>query len=228
MFAMFFFITLYLQNTLGYGPLDAGIRFLPWTAMIMVVAPIAGRLSDRIGSRPLMTTGLLLTTVSLFWQSRLDVTWTYGDLWPSFVVMGVGTGLVMSPMNTAAMNAVDRTKAGVASGAISMSRMVGGTFGVTVLGAIIAAVGRNTIEDRLPGLPADMRERVVESLGFGVSVQGASPELAAASQQAFIDALGTALTLSAAISLVATVLAWTLVAKRPAPEPQAEAVPAAA
>jgi EmrB/QacA subfamily drug resistance transporter len=228
MFAMFFFITLYLQNTLGYGPLDAGIRFLPWTAMIMVVAPIAGRLSDRIGSRPLMTTGLLLTTVSLFWQSRLDVTWTYGDLWPSFVVMGIGTGLVMSPMNTAAMNAVDRTKAGVASGAISMSRMVGGTFGVTVLGAIIAAVGRNTIEDRLPGLPADMRERVVESLGFGVGVQGSSPELAAAAQQAFIDALGTALTLSAAISLVATVLAWTLIAKRPAPEPQAEAVPAAA
>ena len=138
MLAMFFFIALYMQNVRGYSPLEAGVRFLPSTLVIIVVGPIAGRLSDRIGPRPLMVTGLLLVAGSLFLQSFLDVdTPTATSSRPSSL-MGIGMGLVMSPMSTAAMNAVPPNKAGVASGVLSMFRMVGGTFGVAVTGALIS------------------------------------------------------------------------------------------
>ncbi|MDX6689737.1 MAG: hypothetical protein QOG15_1194, partial [Solirubrobacteraceae bacterium] len=142
MLAMFFFLTLYMQNVLRFSPLEAGVRFLPTTLMVIIVAPIAGRLSDRIGPRPLMTAGLTLVATSLFWQSFLTVDSGYGFLLPGFVLMGIGIALVMSPMSAAAMNAVDQTKAGVASGILSMSRMVGGTLGVAVLGAFIGRQGQ--------------------------------------------------------------------------------------
>jgi EmrB/QacA subfamily drug resistance transporter len=137
MLGMFFFLTLYMQNVLGYSPLQAGIRFLPTTLMVIVVAPIAGRLTDTIGPRPLIAAGLVLVAASLGWQSFLTPTSGFDFLLPGFVLMGVGIALVMSPMSTAAMNAVDQTKAGVASGILSMSRMVGGTLGVAVLGTFI-------------------------------------------------------------------------------------------
>ena len=137
MLGMFFFLTLYMQNVLRYSPLEAGIRFLPTTLMVIVVAPIAGRLTDSIGPRPLITAGLALVAGSLLWQSFLTATSGFDFLLPGFVLMGVGIALVMSPMSTAAMNAVDQTKAGVASGILSMSRMVGGTLGVAVLGTFI-------------------------------------------------------------------------------------------
>ncbi|HTR73226.1 MAG TPA: MFS transporter, partial [Solirubrobacteraceae bacterium] len=115
MFAMFFFLALYMQDVLRYTPLQAGVRFLPSTLMIMVVAPIAGRLADRIGPRPLMTGGLVLVSFALFWLTGITTHSGYGFLSVSFVVMGLGMGLVMSPMSTAAMNSVQVTKAGVAS-----------------------------------------------------------------------------------------------------------------
>jgi EmrB/QacA subfamily drug resistance transporter len=136
MLGQFFFMALYMQNILGYSPLEAGVRFLPATLMIVAVAPLAGRLMDRIGARWPIATGLVLVAFSLYWLTNIDVATTYGDIWPSFVLMGLGMALVMSPMTAAAMNAVSTDKAGVASGILSMSRMVGGTLGVAVLGAI--------------------------------------------------------------------------------------------
>jgi len=137
MLGMFFFLTLYMQNILRYSPLEAGVRFLPTTLMVVIVAPIAGRLTDKIGPRPLITAGLTLVASSLLWQSFLTPTSGFDFLLPGFVLMGIGIALVMSPMSTAAMNAVDQSKAGVASGILSMSRMVGGTLGVAVLGTFI-------------------------------------------------------------------------------------------
>ena len=80
MLATFFFLALYMQNILGYSPLQAGVRFLPSTLVIIVTGPIAGRLTDRIGPRPLIVTGLLMVAVSLFWQSCIDVDTGYGYL----------------------------------------------------------------------------------------------------------------------------------------------------
>ncbi len=212
MLAMFFFIALYLQNILHYSPLQAGIRFLPTTAVIIVMGPLAGRMTDRIGPRPLMTLGLLIVATSLFIQSQITVHSGYTLLLPGFILMGVGMGLVMSPMSTAAMNAVDRTKAGVASGVLSMSRMVGGTFGVAVMGALITAIGKSKIDQQLPQLPAGTRAAIANSLGGGGSAGAhASPQVVDTVREAFVSALGTGLKIGSAVTVVGAVLAWSLI-----------------
>ena len=222
MFAMFFFLALYMQNILGFSPLEAGVRFLPSTLVIIVTGPIAGRLSDRIGPRPLMVAGLLIVATSLFWQSRLDVDTGYGFLLPAFVLMGLGMGLVMSPMSTAALNAVDRSKAGVASGTLSMFRMVGGTFGIAALGALVAAVGRHDLAQSLPSLPEGARERLVDGLGSGAMLDGAPQRVIDASNAAFVDALSTGLLIAAVAVGVAALLAWWLIPGGPPPQPAAD------
>jgi EmrB/QacA subfamily drug resistance transporter len=225
MLAMFFFLALYMQNILHYTPLQAGIRFLPSTVMIVLIAPIAGRLADRVGPRPLMTFGLLAVSGSLFWQSHLTVSSSYSALLPGFVLMGVGMAFVMSPMSTAAMNAVDKAKAGVASGILSMSRMVGGTFGVAVLGALVSTLGRSKIDQLLPGLPSAGRERLADSLGSGGVLHGVPVRIVDASQQAFVYALQYGLRLGAAVALLGAVLAWTLVGRRQVASSAAEQAP---
>jgi EmrB/QacA subfamily drug resistance transporter len=234
MFAMFFFLALYMQNILGYSPLEAGVRFLPSTVVIIVAGPIAGRLTDRIGPRPLITVGLVLVGLATLWQSRITVDTSYAYLLPAFVAMGLGMGFVMSPMSAAAMNAVDRTKAGVASGVLSMSRMVGGTFGVAALGALIAAVGRSDLEHSLPTVTGTARDRLVDGLGSGAGLEQASTAVQSATGSAFVDALGTGLTISAITALLAAVAAWVLIdSGRPAqpervPVLEGEATPVAA
>ncbi|HLY49687.1 MAG TPA: MFS transporter [Solirubrobacteraceae bacterium] len=228
MFSQFFFLTLYLQNVLHYSPLETGVRFLPSTILIIIAGPVAGRLADRIGSRPLMTLGLLIVSAALFIQSQITPHSGYGLLLPGFVLMGIGMGLVMSPMSTAAMNAVDRTKAGVASGTLSMSRMVGGTFGVAVMGALVTAIGRSQLDSSLPHLSASARQSIANALGSGGSVSGAhvSHQIVTATNDAFVSALGTGLTVSAIVAAAAAVLAALLIqAKRTSvatsvPEPQ--------
>jgi EmrB/QacA subfamily drug resistance transporter len=179
MLAMFFFIAIYMQTIEGYSPLQAGVRFLPTTLMIILISPLSGRLTDRVGPRPLMTAGLVLVAISLFWQSHLSVGSGYGFLAPGFVLMGIGMGLTMSPMSTAAMNAVDRTKAGVAGGILSMSRMVGGTLGVAVMGAFIGKPSdpRAYVASLGDGL---LMGAVVAALGALVAWTLISPELAGA------------------------------------------------
>jgi MFS family permease len=205
---MFFFIALYLQNIKGYSPLQAGVRFLPSTLVIMVIGPVAGRLSDRIGPRPLIVGGLLAVSGSLFWQSYLAVDSSYLFMLPGFILMGVGMGFVMSPMSTAAMNAVDATKAGVASGTLSMSRMVGGTFGVAALGALMTAVGRAKIDNLLPALPTPVRHRLAEGLGSGgAGPNGSSGQVGDALREAFVSALGAGLRIGAVVALVGVVVA---------------------
>jgi MFS family permease len=220
MLAMFFFIALYMQNILGYSALEAGVRFLPSTAVIIVAGPIAGRLTDRIGPKPLMTTGLLMVSASLFWQGHLTTDTSYGFLVGAFVLMGLGMGLVMSPMSTAAMNAVEPTKAGVASGILSMSRMVGGTFGVAAMGALVTALGSNRIDDLLPALPESARSKLADSLGAGgAQVSG---QVGNAVSEAFVYALNNGLRIAAVVSALGAALTWMLIADKPA------AVPAAA
>jgi EmrB/QacA subfamily drug resistance transporter len=222
MFAQFFFLTLYMQNVLHYSPLQTGVRFLPATVVIIVVAPIAGRLADRVGSRPLMTLGLVIVAVALLIQSRLTVHSGYGLLLPGFVLMGLGMGLVMSPMSTAAMNAVDRTKAGAASGVLSMTRMVGSTFGVAVMGALVATIGGAKISSGLPHVPAATRNAIVNALGSGGTVGGGhvSGQIVSVAHEAFVSALATGLTVSAVVSVCGAAAAWILIARRtqqPAP-----------
>lgn len=221
MLATFFFLALYLQNVRGYTPLEAGVRFLPSTLVIIVMGPVAGRLSDKVGPRILMTLGLALTSISLFLQGHLTKDMSYGYLAGAFVLMGAGMGLVMSPMSAAAMNAVERTKAGVASGILSMSRMVGGTFGVAVMGALIATMGQSQLDDRLPaGVSAAARSKLDDALTVGGGgIPGRTGEIV---QQAFLDAVNTSFMIAAAVAMIGAVAAWFLVADVPSPQSAVE------
>ena len=230
MLAMFFFIALYMQNILGYSPLEAGVRFLPSTVMVMVVGPISGRLSDRIGPRPLMVAGLLIVAASMLWQARIQVDTGFGYLLPAFVAMGIGIAMVMSPMSTAAMNAVHVSKAGVASGVLSMSRMVGGTFGVAALGALVAALGGSRLHELLPALSEPERERLTHALGSGTGSAAGNGAVADAMREAYVHALQYGLLIAALLALAGAGLAAWLVGDRAerAPEPGLAEMEAAA
>jgi MFS family permease len=222
MLAMFFFIALYMQNVKGYSPLEAGVRFLPSTMVIIVAGPIAGRLTDRIGPRRLMAAGLLLVAGSLFWQGHLAADTSYGFLVGAFVVMGLGIGLTMSPMSTAAMNAVEQSKAGVASGILSMSRMVGGTFGVAAMGALVSGLGKSRIDDLLPNVPEGVRSKLADSLGAGgAQVSGQAGD---AVQSAFVFALNDGLRIASVVAALGALLTWLLIADKPAPAPVTEEI----
>jgi len=137
MFGVFFFISLYMQQVLGYSPVRAGATFLPMTILIILIAPLAGRASDRLGSRWLMAGGMSLVGVSLLLFAQLEADSTFWGILPGLVVGGSGMALVMTPMTAAAMSAVPVDKAGVGSGMLNTFRQVGGSFGIAIMGAIL-------------------------------------------------------------------------------------------
>jgi MFS family permease len=228
MFALFFFLTLYMQNVLDYSALQSGVRFLPTTLLIIVTAPLAGRLTDKIGSRLPMVVGMVLAASSLLWLSFVQVDTGYGFLVVPFMLMGIGMGLVMSPMSTAAMNAVQVTKAGVASGILSMTRMVGGTFGIAVLGALITGVGRDRLATLLPQASGPELDHLSEALGAG-GVNSSDPTLVAATKDAFVTALHSGMRVGAAVVAAGAVVAYvTISSRRPAKADAAAPVEVAA
>jgi EmrB/QacA subfamily drug resistance transporter len=208
MLGVFFFLALYMQNILHYSPLEAGVRFLPSTLMIVAVAPVAGRMADRFGPRWLIVAGLLVLTSSLYAFTGIAVDSSYGDLLPGFMLLGIGIAMTMSPMTTAAMNAVPVEKAGIASGVLSMFRMVGGSLGVAVTGAIFqGAVGTTDFAAAGP-------QQFVDGLSDAMAVSGAL---------ALAGALIAALTIRARVKPLSPEQADEPLAMSPDPAGQAEA-----
>jgi EmrB/QacA subfamily drug resistance transporter len=144
MFGVFFFVSLYVQNVLGYSPTKAGAIFLPMTVLIILVAPIAGKLSDRIGSRWLMGAGMSTLGVSLLLYQRIGLHTGFWSLLPQLLLGGVGMALTMSPMTSAAMGSVPVDKAGVGSGVLNSFRQVGGSLGIALMGAILLSYAHPT------------------------------------------------------------------------------------
>jgi len=205
----------------------------PATALIIVVAPIAGRLADTVGPRRLMVTGLLFTASALYVQTHISVDSGYGVLLPAFLLLGVGMGLVMSPMSTAAMNAVDPSKAGGASGILTMSRMVGGTFGVAAFGALFSHLSSGRLEERLSGtgISATQRESLVENIGSGAGadrLSGLDPAAAAqvgrAVEESFIHALSSGMWLATGVALLGALIAAVTIKDRLAEREPAQPV----
>jgi len=188
MFGVFFFMSLFVQRILGYSPVQAGAIFLPMTVLIIFIAPVAGKLSDRVGSRWLMAGGLTLVGISLVIFSRLGVSSDFWDLLPGLVIGGVGMASVMTPMSAAAMGSVQLAKAGVASGVLNTFRQVGGALGIAVMGAILTSRQTNAL------------------------ASGASPA------EAFVDGFQTALLVAAVIAFVGAVTAAVLVRQVTHPE----------
>ena len=141
-FGSVFLLAQFFQVAQGYSPLEAGLRTLPWTAMPIFVAPVAGILSDRIGSRPLMAAGLALQSAGLAWIAVVTTpTMAYGLVVPGFVMAGAGMALVFAPAANAVLSAVRPEEAGQASGATNTVREIGGVLGVAVLATVFTKLG---------------------------------------------------------------------------------------
>src|SRR2546430_11268672 len=139
MSAVFFYISLYVQNILGYSPTKAGAIFLPMTVLIILVAPIAGKLSDRVGSRWLMGAGIGILGVSLLLYQRIGLHTGFWSLLPQLLLGGIGMALTMSPMTSAAMGSVPIDKAGVGSGVLNSFRQVGSSRWHALMDAILVS-----------------------------------------------------------------------------------------
>jgi EmrB/QacA subfamily drug resistance transporter len=142
MFGSIFLLAQFLQTVQGYSPFAAGLRVLPWTAMPIFIAPIAGALSDRIGGRPLMATGLALQAIGLGWLAAISTpTVPYSELVPAFIVSGIGMALFFAPVANVVLSAVLPREEGQASGANNAIRELGGVFGVAVLASVFTSYG---------------------------------------------------------------------------------------
>jgi EmrB/QacA subfamily drug resistance transporter len=163
-FGSIFLLSQFFQTAQGYGPLEAGLRTLPWTGMPMLVAPIAGLLSDRIGSRPLMVAGLALQSVALFWLAAVSTPEVaYSSLVVPFILAGTGMALVFAPSANAVLGAVRPEEAGQASGATNAIRELGGVMGVAVLASVFSAHGSYAT-------PQAFSDGVVAALPIGAAV----------------------------------------------------------
>jgi EmrB/QacA subfamily drug resistance transporter len=152
MFGVFFYNSLFIQNVLGFSAVQTGASFLPMTVLIIIVAPIAGKFSDRVGSRWLVGVGMVLLSASLFIFSRLDATSNFWDILPGLLIGGFGMAIVMTPITAAAMGSVPIDKAGVGSAVLNSMRQVGGSLGIAVMGAIVAASATGQ-----PGTPESLQ-----------------------------------------------------------------------
>jgi EmrB/QacA subfamily drug resistance transporter len=142
MFGSIFLLAQALQNVYGYSPLQAGVRTLPWTAMPLLIAPLAGPVSDRIGGRPLLVSGLVLNAAGLAWMAAvLSTGMSYAALVGPFVLSGVGMALFFVPIATVALGVVPNQFQGIASGANNALRELGGVLGIAVLSSVFSARG---------------------------------------------------------------------------------------
>ena len=167
MFGSIFFLSQYMQNVLGNTPLQAGLKLLVWTGASMVVAPLAGVFSERLGSRPFMFAGLTLQAGALAWLASMTSTHlAYGAMIVPFIMAGAGMALVFAPSANAVLSSVRTDQAGQASGANNAIREVGGVLGVAVLASVFTGAGGY-------GSPQEFVNGLIPAMWVGVAVLGA-------------------------------------------------------
>jgi EmrB/QacA subfamily drug resistance transporter len=213
MFGAIFYCALYLQNIQGFSALQAGVRTLPWTLMILLVAPLAGRLSGRVGVRAPATAGMLLLALGLAGLAGLQADSPYSSIWPCFVLCGVGTALVMPTVSAAAMGAIAADKAGIASGVLNTARQVGGALGIAVLSAVAIARITSHWDAFVGGLAPALQ---VKGARLGDLVDGgqlqsigrlAGPAAKEAAASAFMSGFHAAMWVAAVLVVVGAVVA---------------------
>src|SRR4051812_40013950 len=233
MFGIIYFLTLYLQNVRGYSAIESGVRTLPMTLMVILIAPIAGKLSARIGPRPLMVGGMLIMSAGLASLTRLSLDASYWTvIFPSFICVGAGVAMSMPTTTGVAMSSVDQARAGIASGVVNSARQVGGALGVAVLGSVAATVASSHWADNAPAQLNASAGRL-DSLVVGGQVAPigklAGSEAQLVASHAFIDGVTTAMTVGSLIALTGAVIAFfSLRGFRPVNAPQGQAAPAVA
>jgi EmrB/QacA subfamily drug resistance transporter len=239
MFALFLYLTLYLQNYLGLSPFETGLRYLPITLASFFVAPIAGALLSRVPARVMLSVGLGGTGVGLLLMSGIGA----GDEWTTllggFLVAGAGVGLLNPVIADVALSVVPKEQSGMAAGINDTFRQVGVAVGIAVWGAVFVGRGADKAAEVAAGTPAAVGDRpreLVEAASSGGLDQalgavppGARDAVANAANQGFLAGLNDVLLLGALLSFAGAVLALWLVREdeieREQVEPEREAAP---
>ena len=224
MFAMFLYQTLYIQDVLGYSPLQAGLRFLPTTLLTFFVSPIAANLSGRIPVRLIMGVGLLLVSVGLFLMHGVRPGDSWTGLLPGFIVGGAGVGMTNPMIAETALGVVPPARAGMASGINSTFRQFGIATGVAALGAVFSSRIGSELSRHLATAPAAARAHegqlsaAVSSGGIHEALKHVPAQFHATIQKvadaSFITAFNEILLIAAIVALVGALLGFLMVRKR--------------
>jgi EmrB/QacA subfamily drug resistance transporter len=222
MFAMFLYITLYIQNILGFSPLEAGLRFLPITLVSFFVAPVAGRLSARWPVRAFLSTGLVLVGTGLLLMGGLSTSSRWTHLLVGFVLAGAGIGLINPPLAQTAVGVVPPARSGMGSGINNTFRQVGIATGIAGLGAIFQHQVQVKALDKLHAVQGVRPARLAEMISSGEipqAIQSAPPGpargiVAAVARESFISGLNELFVIAAVIAFAGAVLAAVLVRQR--------------
>ncbi|MGH2974219.1 MAG: MFS transporter [Solirubrobacterales bacterium] len=214
MFAMFLYLTIYMQGVLGFSPLEAGLRFLPLTVLSFIASPIAGTLSHRIPIRVLLGVGLATVGVGLLLMHGVDADSEWTSLLTGFLIAGVGIGITNPGIGQAAIAVVPVEKAGMGSGINTTFRQVGIATGVASLGAIFQSRVDSRLSELLPNAPAGLGELVSSGgtrAAVAVSPPGSRAEVAHASTVAFVSGFNEIILIAAVLSFIGAALGFFLV-----------------
>jgi EmrB/QacA subfamily drug resistance transporter len=229
MLGTFFFVTQFFQAVQGYSALEAGLRTLPTTMGIFLIAPFAGMLTARLGPRLPVVLGALLAGGALLLVTHIEPDSSYATLWWDFGLVGIGFGLMISPLTSAVLSATPQERAGLGSSVNNTSRQVGGTLGVAVLGTVVLQQFSSNIVSQLAqrGVPGPIGATIASKIASDgaqasqISLPGLLPlppaALHQAINQAFVDALHGSFLIAGIIMLVTAVLvAFLMQQKQPA------------
>jgi EmrB/QacA subfamily drug resistance transporter len=217
LFAVLFFVTLYLQNVHGYSPVEAGVRLVPLTAMFIISPIIGGALTDRFGPRPPVVIGMAALAGAFFGLTGLGVDSGYGSLWPWFLVLGFGLGLIITSTTQAIVGNVAVERGGIAGGLWSTANQLGGVLGTAVLGSILVSTVGSVLPSKLAaaGVTGAAAKAVIahkEAIGSGIPPvsPAMSHALAAkvtdASFAAFMHGLHVAMLVAAGLAIAGALL----------------------
>ncbi len=209
-FGMFFFLTLFVQNVLDFSPLQAGLAFLPVSAVIAVGAGIASQLLPRYGPKPFIVTGALLAAVGLSWLTLTDVHSTYlGSILGPMLVFSLGMGMQFVSLTLMAVSGVATHETGAASGLLNATQQVGGSLGLSILVTVFGTASRHEAEDQIPGFMA--RATPAERLVFERSGQLPPPW----GDEVLTSGISAAFIVAAVFTVIAAVIALLAIQVRP-------------
>ncbi|UYQ66706.1 MFS transporter [Streptomyces peucetius] len=211
MFGMFFFLTLFVQNVLGFGPLRAGLAFLPVSAVIAVGAGLASQLLPKYGPKPFMVTGAALAAAGLAWLTLTDIHSTYaGSILGPMLVFSLGMGMQFVSLTLMALSGVPTHESGAASGLLNATQQVGGSLGLSILVTVFGTVSGNEAKDQIPRFMAEATP--AERLAFRRTGELPPPW----GDQVLTSGVSAAFVMAAVFAVLAALIAVLAIQVRPA------------
>jgi EmrB/QacA subfamily drug resistance transporter len=219
MIGVIFLLVLYLQIILKLDALTAGLWILPLPLSIILIAPFAGKFTDKIGGRWILFTGTLLSAIGIYMMSDMAKINNWTDLLVPMIILGIGIGMVMAPVTTVVMASTPMQQSGMGAGMLSTTRQIGAVMGISVLGAILQSSLVANITDALskyPMIPSAIRDKIISGLSSGEMSMGSGDmpanipfqsQLTELFNTQFAQSLSTAMQVGAAVLLIGSIAA---------------------